>query len=232
MRLRFRGGATARMRAVRLHPGAFRVRLHWRESSQWFTPVDLRALGRKLGAVLLLNAGYYDASGRPLGFFRSGGKVYNSRVLYQGRDIALHFGALFTVGAEDGAPNVVARGAFRDRGVAEAFQAGPLLVKDGKPAGGLARYREYLRAARRSIIGLDAQGRLFVLVSESETRGVSWCELQEFLVLPEARGGPGLRVAMNLDGGSSSQLWVQAGEREVSIPGRPAPTFVVVAPRR
>ena len=229
VRIRFENGATSRMRAVRLRHEGFEIRLHWREKSEWFLPVDLDVLGEKLGAAVILNAGYYDANGRPLGYFRSGGKVFNSRVLYQGRKIALHFGALFTVGRKNGRPGIVSREKFQDSGVKEAFQAGPHLVKNGKPVQGLVRYREYLRATRRTVVGLDVQGRLVVLVSENETRGISWCELQEYLVLPESKGGLGIRDAMNLDGGSSSQLWVRGSN---GIPGRPAPTYVIIAPRR
>ena len=228
VRIRFEDGATARMKAVRLAPRAFDIRLHWRDRSEWFLPVDLRVLGGKLGAAVVLNAGYYDGKGRPLGYFRSGGTVFNSRVLHRGRSTFLHYGALFTVGREDGRPRIVSRGKFEDAGVGEAFQAGPLLVKDGRPVRGLSRYREYLRATRRTVVGLDAGERLVVLVSEAETRGVSWCELQAFLVLPESRGGLGVRDAMNLDGGASSQLWVRGG---IEIPGRPAPTYLIASPR-
>ncbi len=230
IRLRFDDGATSRMTAVRLQPRRFDVRLHWRKKSAWFAPLDLEGLGRELGAAVILNAGYYDAAGRPLGYFRSNGKVFNSRVLYRGRGIALHFGALFTVGQKEGEVRIVPRQKFRDARVREAFQAGPLLVRDGEPVPGLGRYREYRRAVRRTVIGLDARGRLLVLVSEGETRGISWCELQEFLVRPERRGGLGVVDAMNLDGGASSQLWVRTGGSGVHIPGRTVPAFLTIAP--
>lgn len=229
VRIRFENGATARMKAIRLGPGEFEIRLHWREKSEWFSPVDFGALAEKRGAAVILNAGYYDEKGRPMGYFRSGGKVFNSRVLYRGRNTFLHYGAMFTVGRKSGRPRIVSREEFRKSGVTEAFQAGPLLVKDYKPVQGLSRYREYVRATRRTVVGLGAEGRLVVLVSETETRGISWCELQEFLVLPESRGGLGVRDAMNLDGGSSSQLWVRGG---IEIPGRAAPTYIIAAPRR
>lgn len=230
VRLRFADGATARMTAVRLQPRRFEVRLHWRKKSAWFAPADLGRLGRELGAAVILNAGYYDAAGRPLGYFRAGGKVFNSRVLYQGRGIALHFGALFTVGRKEGEVRIVSRRNFREARVREAFQAGPLLVRGGEPVPGLERYREYRRAVRRTAVGLDARDRLLVLVSESETRGISWCELQEFLARPERGGGLGVVDAMNLDGGSSSQLWVRAGDSGVHIPGRTVPALLVIAP--
>ena len=228
VRIRFENGATARMKAVRLGRGAFEIRLHWRDKSDWFSPVDFVALAEKLGAAVVLNAGYYDEKGRPMGYFRSGGKVFNSRVLYRGRKTFLHYGAVFAVERNDGRPGIVSRENFEDSGASEAFQAGPLLVKDGKPAQGLSRYREYLRATRRTVVGTDAEGRLVVLVSEAETRGISWCELQEFLVLPESKGGLGVRDAMNLDGGSSSQLWVRGA---IEIPGRAAPTYIIAAPK-
>lgn len=228
VRIRFENGATARMKAVRLRHQDFEIRLHWRGKSEWFSPVDFGALAEKRGAAVILNAGYYDENGRPLGYFRSGGKVFNSRVLYRGRKTFLHYGAVFTVGRENRRPGIVSREEFRKSGASEAFQAGPLLVMDGKPVQGLSRYREYLRATRRTVVGLDAKGRLVVLVSETETRGISWCELQEFLVLPESKGGLGVRDAMNLDGGSSSQLWVRDG---IEIPGRAAPTYIIAAPK-
>ena len=228
VRIRFENGATARMKAVRLRQDAFEIRLHWRDKSEWFLPLDFGALGEKLGAVVILNASYYDEKGRPIGYFRSGGKVFNSRVLYRGRKTFLHYGALFAVERKNGRPRIVSREKFKDSSAKEAFQAGPLLVHDGKPVQGLSRYREYLRATRRTVVGLDAEERLIVLVSEAETRGISWCELQEFLVLPVSRGGLGIRDAMNLDGGSSSQLWVRG---EIEIPGRPAPTYIIAVPR-
>lgn len=228
VRIRFENGTTARMKAVRLRHQDFEIRLHWRDKSDWFLPVDFGAIGRKLGAAVVLNAGYYDEKGRPMGYFRSGGKVFNSRVLYRGRKTFLHYGALFAVGRNDGRPGIVSRENFEDSRVSEAFQAGPLLVMDGKPVQGLSRYREYLRASRRTVVGIDAEERLVVLVSEAETRGISWCELQEYLVLPESKGGLGVRDAMNLDGGSSSQLWVRG---EIEIPGRAAPTYIIAAPK-
>ena len=228
VRIRFENGATARMKAVRLRHEAFEIRLHWRDKPEWSAPVDFGALAGKPGVAVILNAGYYDENGRPLGYFRSGGKVFNSRVLYRGRKTFLHYGALFTVGEKDGRPKIVSREKFEDSRVKEAFQAGPLLVENGEPVPGLSRYREYLRATRRTVVGIDAKGRLVVLVSEAETRGVSWCELQEFLALPESEGGLGIRDAMNLDGGSSSQLWVRGA---IEIPGRPAPTYLLAAPK-
>jgi len=228
VRIRFENGATARMKAVRLRHQDFEIRLHWRDKPEWFLPVDFGALGEKLGAAVILNAGYYDEKGRPMGYFRSGGKVFNSVILHRGRKTFLHYGALFTVERNDGRPKIVSREKFKDSTVKEAFQAGPLLVHDGEPVQGLSRYREYLRASRRTVVGLDAEERIVVLVSETETRGISWCELQEFLVLPESKGGLGVRDAMNLDGGSSSQLWVRGG---IEIPGRPAPTYLLAAPK-
>ena len=228
VRIRFENGTTARMKAVRLRHQDFEIRLHWRDKSDWFVPVDFGALAEKLGAAVVLNAGYYDEKGRPMGYFRSGGKVFNSLVLHRGRKTFLHYGALFAVERKDGRPKIVSREHFEDSRVSEAFQAGPLLVMDGKPVPGLSRYREYLRASRRTVVGLDAEDRLVVLVSEAETRGISWCELQAFLVLPESKGGLGVRGAMNLDGGSSSQLWVRGA---IEIPGRAAPTYIIAAPK-
>ena len=76
------------MKAVRLRHGEFEIRLHWRDKSEWFLPIDLEVLGEKLDAAVILNAGYFDENGRPMGYFRSGGKgVQQPRVAPGAQDL-------------------------------------------------------------------------------------------------------------------------------------------------
>ncbi len=228
--LRFEDASIARMVGVRIDPGRFHVRLRWaaRGGASGEQAPDV---ARETGAAVVVNAGYFDENARPLGFFLAGGKVYNRRILFRGRPDALHLGAMFFVREGSGTPGIASRESFEPDGIREAFQAGPHLVRGGLPAPGLERYREYWRPARRTVLALGRDGRLIVMVSEVDGRGLSWCELRSFLARPEAEGGLDAAEAMNLDGGSSSQLYVRSGGHQSHLVGRPVPAFVVIVPR-
>ncbi len=228
--IRIGKGSSSMMAGVRLDPNQFRIHLHWQTNKGFFAP-GIRQLAKKMKAVVVLNAGYFDEKGRPLGYFKSGDKVYNSRLLFRGRRRALHLGAVFYVLKKSGKAGIVTREAFNSEGVQEAFQAGPYLVRKGKPDPGLDAYREFRRPDRRTILAIGKDGRLIFLVSEEVGRGISWCELQHFLTRPVSKGGLDAAEAMNLDGGSSSQLYVEGNKPSRQMKGRIVPALIVVVPR-
>lgn len=229
-RLRAEDGSVAKLVAVRLDPAKFRIRLRWQlaNGSEAARALDV---ARETGAAVVVNAGYFDENGRPLGYFKADGKVYNSKVLFRGRPNALHLGALFTVLDDGGRVTIATRESFVAERARGAFQAGPHLVSGGRPVRGLERYREYHRPARRTVAAFGRDGKLIFVVSEADDPGLSWCELQEFLVRPEAEGGLGVSEAMNLDGGSSSQLVIQSGSFQRYLSGRHVPAFIVAVPK-
>ncbi|MEK6712023.1 MAG: phosphodiester glycosidase family protein, partial [Nitrospinota bacterium] len=229
--VRFDDASVARMSGVRVETGRYRARLHWNSKS---APAGESAadVARQTGAAVVTNAGYFDENGRPLGFFLTEGKTYNRRVLFRGRNEALHLGAVFSVLGGTEKMSIAGREEFDPEGKTEAFQAGPYLVREGRPVPGIERYREFWRLARRTVLGFEGDGRLIVLVSEPEGRGLSWCELQLVLSRPAASGGLGIAEAMNLDGGSSSQLLVQAAGQRLEMAGRPVPAFLILIGRQ
>ncbi len=229
MRIRFWDGTSAGMTGVRIDPDHFEIQLKWQ-----FGKGALKAaadIARAAKAVAAVNAGYFDENGRPMGYFRSGGTVFNSRLLFRGRSRALHLGAIFYVLNNSGKAGIATREEFDSRGVREAFQAGPYLVRNGRPDPGLAAYREYRRADRRTVLALGNKGRLVFIVSDEIGRGISWCELQNFLARPESGGGLETVEAMNLDGGSSSQLFVNGSDRSFNLAGRLVPALILAIPR-
>ncbi len=228
---RFKDGSSSRMASVRLDPDQFHIRLLWQVNKSIFAS-RAKQVAEKTKAVVVVNAGYFDENGRPLGYFRSGDTVYNSRLLFRGRRRALHLGAVFYVRKKSGKVGIATREAFDSKGVQEAFQAGPYLVRGGKPDPGLDAYREFRRPDRRTILALGKDRRLLFLVSEEIGRGISWCELQNFLTLPESEGGLDAAEAMNLDGGSSSQLYVKGNSPSRQMKGRNVPALIVVIPRQ
>ena len=82
-----------------------------------------------------------------------------------------------------------------------ALQAGPFLVDRGKPVAGLNAGR----SARRTVIVADAKGvRALVVLSP-----VTLAEAGQILVTPKLFGDLVVTRALNLDGGSSTALWVR-----------------------
>ncbi len=230
-RIRFEDGFSSRMAGVRLDPNQFHIRLLWLSNKKPFSS-RIKEVAKRTNAAVIVNAGYFDENGRPLGYFRSDEKVYNSRLLFRGRRRALHLGAVFYVRKESGKVGIVTREAFNSKGVREAFQAGPYLVRGGKPDLGLDAYREFRRPDRRTILALGKKGRLLLLVSEEVGRGISWCELQNFLTRPEPEGGLDVAEAMNLDGGSSSQIYVRGNRTSRQMKGRIVPALIIIVPRK
>ncbi|MDA0998952.1 MAG: phosphodiester glycosidase family protein [bacterium] len=231
LRIQFAEDVFEQMSMVRITPGEFIVRLHWQPKEVFENEDAPPAIARRTGAAVVVNAGYFGTDGRPLGFFKTGGKVFNRRLLYRGRRTALHFGAVFHVEKGGARVGISDRDDFRPSRADEAFQAGPYLVRRGRPVTDLSSYREFQRPARRSILALDSRGRLVVIVSHTNGSGISWCEMQAILSRPEAEGGLGMKEAMNLDGGASSQLYIQGENYRRHLEGRFVPALIVISPR-
>lgn len=159
------------------------------------------------GALAAINANYFDEKGRPLAYLKSAGKEIN-------RAVSKH--ALYTgvFGVREGNPFVMHRDDFQPAQTSEALQAGPLLLRRGAPVdvmAGLVRY------ARRTVIGIDKQGRVVAAATEPILGGLSFAELQE--LFSKASWQIETPELLNLDGGSSAQLYAKAGKFEESVPG-------------
>ncbi len=230
IRILLDGGKSAGMTAVRIDPEPFNIRLRWQTEGR-FPSATARQIARLTKAAIVVNAGYFDENRRPLGYFRSKKKLFNSRLLFRGRKRALHLGAVFYVMKNSGKVGMATREDFDSRGVREAFQAGPYLVRNGRPDPGLDAYREFHRADRRTVLAIEKGGRLIFMVSEEIGRGISWCELQSFLPRPRVDGGMEVVESMNLDGGSSSQLYVKGGDQTFYLSGRIVPALILAIPR-
>ena len=94
------------------------------------------------------------------------------------------------------------------------MQSGPLLVD---PGGKLGIYKEDFDRQRRSAICLDGSAVRIVMV---EGGGLSLLELARVLSSPREAGGLACEVALNLDGGPSTQAMARIGSQELSFVGR------------
>ena len=166
-----------------------------------------KVFAQSSGALASINASYFDDKGRPLAYLKSAEKEINRAVskhpLYTG---------IFAI--REAAPVVMHRDEFVPAQVNEALQSGPLLLNHGNTVeivSGLGRL------ARRSVIGIDKDGRVIIAVTDAVIGGLSFAELQELFSNPKWRlETPDL---LNLDGGGSAQLYLKAGKFQEWIAG-------------
>ena len=166
-----------------------------------------KAFAERSGALAAINANYFDEKGRPLAYLKSAAKEIN-------RAVSKH--ALYTgiFGVIESKPFVMHRDGFQPAEASEALQSGPLLLQRGVPVEvmpGLGRY------ARRAVIGIDKQGRILAAATDGLLGGLSFAELQELFANPKWQLDA--LDLLNLDGGSSAQLYVKAGRFEESVLG-------------
>jgi uncharacterized protein YigE (DUF2233 family) len=166
-----------------------------------------KTFAEKSGAIAAINANYFDEKGRPLAYLKTAEKEINSAVSKH----ALYTGIF---GVRDSVPFVTHRDNFQTTLVSQALQSGPLLLNKGAVAeimNGSGRY------ARRSVIGVDKEGRILIGVTDAVLAGLNFSELQELFT--GAKWQLDTPDLLNLDGGGSAQLYVKAGKFEEWVSG-------------
>jgi uncharacterized protein YigE (DUF2233 family) len=155
---------------------------------------DLGSASEKRGVLAGVNGGYFHPDRTPLGLvIRKGEQVHplEKAKLLSGIVSVTPTGVL-----------IQRTGAFKlTPAVRDALQAGPFLVEAGKPIAGL----NATRGAARTVVFQDAKGRAGFLIAKSPSLAETAEILATPAIFPEAR----IIRALNLDGGSSTALWVR-----------------------
>jgi hypothetical protein len=183
------------------------------------------ALGGASRAAVAINANFFDEQGRPLGLVISRG-ILSQKVHLGGGTLS----GIIQSGL--GGVKILSRPDFNPAGVSDAIQAGPRLLSSGVKVRGI---RGSSTLSKRSGLCVDRQGRLVMFVVSSGLLGVSLEQLQDELQRP----GIDCLDALNLDGGGSSQLWVNGsiqgapnGFEEISIQASdPVPVAFALFPK-
>lgn len=208
------GGVAADAVRVRLDDASLEVVDARTADEDRATASGLRA--RRPGAVAAVNGGFFDEAGKPMGLVLARGRITNTLrradwgVFWVGGDRA---GIMHTTDWRDGKPAYAL----------EALQAGPRLVVARTPV------KLKPQVARRTVVCVKSPKEVVLLVTEA----IDARPLAEWLAREERRGGLGCVDALNLDGGPSSQLSVQAGNRSLEVRGGwPVPNGLVVVPHK
>lgn len=156
------------------------------------------------GCVAGVNGGYFHPDTRPIGLVVSEG-----RQLHPFERARLLSGVL---AVRERLPALLRVAEFTPESpLAGALQAGPFLVDHGRVVRGL----EGTKRARRTVIMTGAAGQYGLVVADT---ALTLAELARLLVSPGIIHELSFTRALNLDGGSSSALWVRWGGNDLYRP--------------
>lgn len=154
----------------------------------------------KTDALLALNANFFDTDEHALGLVVIDG--HESHSVKQ-----VSWWGVFCV--KNRQARIFAARDYRRNACDEAVQAGPRLVV----AGGMPTLKD--ETSRKTAVGVRSDGTVIVAVSEG---ALPIKALAATFRRPESQGGLNCPNALNLDGGSSSQLYARFGRFKIDVP--------------
>lgn len=181
----------------RLHVemGKTQTAKEWRESTQ---------------SIAAVNGGFFDEDNDSLGLRESKGKELSALR-------SVDWGVFFV---RNGKAHILHTRDFpktNTKSITEAIQSGPRLVVDGQPTDLKDQW------ARRTGIGITADGKVLIAVSDSELSLPKWADFWA------AKDGLHCQHALNLDGGGSTQLSVKSDNSNLEVTGSwPVPDALVI----
>lgn len=177
---------------------------------------DLGSAAEKRGALAGVNGGYFQPDRAPLGL-----------VVRQGVEIHSLEHARLLSGVLSVTPTNITiqrTAAFKaSPAVREALQAGPFLVERGQPITGLNATKD----AARTVVFQNARGRAGFLIGKSATLA----EMAEILATPAIFPEGKVVRALNLDGGSSTALWVRGAPPFYAHEWKGVRDYLAIVPR-
>lgn len=156
-------------------------------------------LARKSHALIAINGGFFDQKHQPLGLRIKQKQIYNSIK-------PISWWGVFMIKNQQ-AEIVGSRTYSHDHQIEVAIQSGPRLIINGKIP--------HLKPgfAERSALGITNQNKVIILVTDKAM--ITTTELANIMKSPPLS----CQNALNLDGGSSSQLFAQINQFHLNVHG-------------
>ena len=196
----------------RVNPKLFEIKPLFKNNERFYIKNSVE----ESGALLGINANFFDEKGKALGVVVIDGETKNPF-----KDIS--WWGVLTLSSEGKSIETPTpylssskekhylfsnpKGSFKN--LKHAIQAGPRLVTKGvvqklKP-----------ESSPKTAIGINEKKDFFFVVSQSS---FSIQDLAEFMAKKESEGGLGCQDALNLDGGPSTQVYAKIASFELSLP--------------
>lgn len=181
---------------------------------------DVVTLTKKVGGIAGINANFFDPEGKALGLVIQDTKRLNR--LQNGGDLLT---GIFFV--RNGIPSIVHRSEFTTWDADTAIQAGPRLISNSK----LVEDQQPQAPTRRSGIAITRSHDIILFTTRVRFPGASIGQIQRMLLQPSLD----ISDALNFDGGSSSQLYLEKvpqGEEPMWITGGDVVPVALVVKRK
>ena len=167
-------------------------------------------------ATAIINGGFFDQNDRATALVVSNGQAFGET--YTG------FGGMLSVDAQG---HIRLRSLRQqpynaNEQLSQAIQSSPTLVLDGKRT----QFNADTSQNRRSIVAMDRQGRMLFIASPSQVFTLN--QLADLLTSSDLS----IDIALNLDGGSSTGLYVNGGSQHVAIDSYVCLPLVVIVKAR
>ena len=177
----------------------------------------VKKMAEKKKAILAINGGFFSPEYDSLGLLINDGKEINPLK-------KTSWWSVFYIKNEKA--KIIHTNSFKkSAGISMAIQAGPRLVVNGS----IPKLK--LSLAERSAICVGKKKDVIIVVTENLL--ISTLELAEYMRKSEKDGGLGCVTALNLDGGSSTQLYADIESFKLSIPGmKPVANAIAVYPKK
>jgi uncharacterized protein YigE (DUF2233 family) len=156
--------------------------------------LDAKTVALNEKAVAVINAHFFDTQHHPLGIL-----IKNGSTLAK-----LHRGGRLLTGVfniKSDMPAIDGRTKFSADGVSLAIQAGPRIISAGRKVS----FSNGSKSSRRSGIAITKDKEVIVYATPLRFPGASFTQIQDMLSNPVLK----VQDALNLDGGSSSQLFIR-----------------------
>lgn len=206
------GNVTERVVVVRLDPAQVRFRVRYEPAN----PRPVSAWAAELQSLLVINGGYFTPEGAATALLVSDGRPAGTPL----GDFAGMFAV--TAGGQVSVRWLREWPYAPEEPLVEAVQSFPVLVKPGGVMGFPADADEGT-PARRTVVAQDRSGNILIVVAPQGY--LSLHELAVFLADSDLE----VDIALNLDGGRSTGLWLESGEAGVEVDSLvPIPSVIVV----
>jgi len=208
------GQLVERLYLLRIDPQAYEFRVAYQEH-----PLSLADWQALTQAAVLINGGYFRVEGDQY--------IPTGLTIVDGEAIGSSYGDFAGMLAISAAGPELRWMALQPYAPGEALHSGlqsfPLLIKPGGEMGFPAEYEDY-QAARRTVIGMDREG--FILLMVAARGSFSLHQMSRYL----AESDLNLDIALNLDGGPSSGILL-AEPYEIIPAFSPLPVVIAVFKR-
>lgn len=207
-----------RLRIVRLDPSSVQFRVRYDPAE----PRKVSAWGREEHVLLAVNGGYFtppEEGGTTIGLLIADGQRW-------GTPLSGYAGMFAVTAADEVSVRWLEQWPYSaQEPLGQALQSFPVLVKPGGVMGFPADHGEGAWA-RRTVVAQDVAGNVLFIVAQ---RGaLSLHELAAFLAESDLM----IDVALNLDGGGSTGMWMVSGDIRVEVDSFAAVPSVITVERR